>query len=187
MDEGIYWDPIADFVKFVVEANDTDFKNDIGQQLALDNAINYFILLNLIRADDNVGKNTFLAKYQQSDPFFFVPWDMDATWGLNWRGNPTPSTGILSNGLFDRLLATDADNFRNRLQSRWQSARMDVLNKDQLMVYFQNYASQLDRRNAFARERHKWNVESELATEINRIDQWLENRLAFLDSYFEAL
>lgn len=187
MDEGIFWEPMADFVKFVVESPDAQFKTNIGQQLNIKNAVDYFIFLNLIRADDNVGKNTFLAKYQQTDPFFFVPWDLDATWGLSWSGNHTSPNGILSNGLFDRLLATNTDNFKGRVKERWSNARQGIFTKEHLLNYFQDYNSLLNQRNAFSREQEKWAISNDLSLEMTRINQWIDNRLLFLDEYFEKL
>ena len=171
----------------MIESSDADFQNQIGQKLNVENAIDYYIFLNLLRADDNTGKNLYFAKYKLSDIFFMVPWDLDATWGQWWDGGTSSPTGVLSNGLFNRLLETNASNFKTQLKQRWSSARNDVLEKNNLMSYFEKYADEMQQNGSFQREKTKWNIQNTLSDEINYTDDWLEERLAFLDDYFENL
>lgn len=186
-EEGIFWEPLANFTRFVTESSDAEFKANIANELRMDNAVNYYIFMNLLRGDDNTGKNLFMAKYKASEPFFIVPWDLDATWGLFWDQSRTSPDIILSNHLFDRLIRTNADDFRTKLKERWQSARNGIFTKEKLLNYFQKYAQEMEESGAFERERERWAVSNTLAEELNYIDGWMEAQLLFLDEYYGSL
>ena len=185
--EGIFWEPLAGFTQFVVESSDDDFTNQISDKLHLDNAVDYFIFLNLIRGDDNTGKNVFMTKYNQSDQFFMLPWDMDGTWGRYWDGSTTLPSIILSNNLFDRLIENYVDNFKTKLKERWTTGRNNIFTIDNIMSYFENYADAMEETKVFERDNIRWGFNNTLAEELNYTRGWVESRLNFLDNYFDTL
>ena len=186
-DDVIFWDPLANFIQFVVESSDADFKAQIGDQLDLENAANYFLFLNLMRADDNRGKNIYLAKYQLSEPFFIVPWDLDATWGLFWDRSKVGVNIILTNNLFDRLIATNAGGFKDTLKSKWNEARTSLFTKDNLLTYFEKYRQPLEESGAYQREHQRWEIPTTLPKEMEYLDNWIGERLRYLNDYFQEL
>lgn len=116
-----------------------------------------------------------------------LPWDLDATWGRYWNGTITPSYEFLSNGLFDRLIETDADDFKTKLKTRWSTSRNNILSKSNLMARFQNYADEMEASGIFQRDRSKWNLSNSLVVEMKHVSTWLDARLIFLDDFFENL
>lgn len=124
-EEEIDWENLHDFVSFVAHASEQDFLDNYPSYLKTGNAVNYFIFMNLLRATDNRGKNTYIAKYSTDEPYFIVPWDLDGTFGVAWDGsNENKTDDILSNGFFDRLLNDCSPNgFVEQLQSRWAFLR----------------------------------------------------------------
>jgi len=186
-DDEIFWNSLAGFTQFAIESSDLEFQNQIPQQLNIDNAVDYYIFLNLLRADDNTGKNIYFSKYNQADKFFIVPWDLDATFGRFWDGSTTATGSILSNNLFDRLIATNTGNFKNKLKQRWSNARNNIFTRNVLMSYFENYATVFEANGTFERERIKWSVANTLTEELDFTSDWIDGRLQFLDDYFDAL
>ncbi len=186
-DDGIFWEPLADFTRFVTTSSDEAFTANIASELRIDNAVNYYIFMNLLRADDNRGKNIFMAKYKTDEPFFIVPWDLDATWGLFWDQTKVRPNIVLSNHLFDRLISTNAGDFRTRLKDRWQTARNGIFTKERLLKYFQNYATQMEESGAFERERERWGIATTLAEEMEFIEAWIDEQLIFMDDYYGNL
>ena len=101
----LVWSPLVDLISLVAYSDDNDFISSIEQMIDIDNAIQYFIFVNLIQALDNNGKNLYLLRYKLGYPLNFAPWDLDITFGNNsteWFGNPDVQT-IISNNLFNRL------------------------------------------------------------------------------------
>ena len=80
------WSSLYQFTNFVINSSELEFENDIWSRFEKDNFINYFLFLNLIRATDNTGKNIYLAKYKQGEPYFYIPWDLDGCFGTIWNG-----------------------------------------------------------------------------------------------------
>ena len=82
----IDWTELHKTVSFVVGTDEEMFLESVSSVFDIDNLVNYFIFLNLTRAEDNTGKNIFLAKYDVNEPYFYVPWDLDGIFGMRWDG-----------------------------------------------------------------------------------------------------
>lgn len=181
------WSNLHNFTDFVINSDQQDFESNIAKKLDLDNAVDYFLFLNVVFAPDNTGKNIYTAKHSQSDPYYFIPWDIDGSFGNDWQGERIDIiTGIQTNGLFDRLLSTSA--FRAKVKSRWQSLRNSTFNEDYLKTKFRNNYDYLLDNNLFYRE----SLVAELSfnysdTEIDFIESWIERRLDYLDNYVSSL
>src|SRR5690606_8152803 len=135
----IDWSNLYNLIDFVKNSNNNEFYAQYQNKFQLDNMVDYFIFLNLLRATDNTGKNIYIAKYDTEEPYFYVPWDLDGTFGIIWSGNHENITNdILRNKLYDRLLQDCSVNgFREKLRDRWNSAKQSIFNHDFLMNKFQ--------------------------------------------------
>lgn len=183
------WVNLQNLTRFVVTSPDSTFRNELPTRLREDNLIDYFLFLNLTRAEDNTGKNTFFARYDETSPYFMAPWDLDGTWGYWWNGDRRPVTDdILSNGLFDRLLKTTG-NFRIKAAQRWFSLRENALSSDSLNANILRQHAFLRQNGVYERERKVWagDLLSYDSTEVDYALNWLRARTNFLDSYFRQL
>jgi hypothetical protein len=181
------WGNLYEFCDFVLNSSDSVFYTDISKHFDLDNAVDYFIFLNLINAGDNTGKNLFIAQYDAGEPFFYVPWDLDGTTGITWSGSwITWQLGLLSNGLYDRLLHDCQPNgFKDLLRKRWRTLRTTFLNKDYYMAYINANYNYLLRNGVYQREAIAWPDYCLNPIDINRTHNWLANRIRELDYRFE--
>ncbi len=128
--------PLQDFLDFTSQASPDAFARDIARRLDLDNAIDFFLLLNFSGNLDGRTTNFFLAQNPSPGaPFFFVPWDYDNT----FFAYPTPE---LSNPLFDRL-RRDCPGFEDRLRLRWNELRQGPLSDSSLDARIDAMASRL--------------------------------------------
>ncbi|MEM7187003.1 MAG: CotH kinase family protein, partial [Bacteroidota bacterium] len=129
-----HWEELYKFVDLVVNGNEKSFAATVNKELDLDNAIDYFIFINLLRATDNMGKNYFLARRDVESPFYLIPWDLDGVLGTIQDGKRISTTNdILTNGLFDRLFAENPWNYRERLKERWKALRAHELELDKML------------------------------------------------------
>lgn len=187
-EEQILWAPLYDFVKFIVDSDDDEFKNNINKYLDIDNAVDYYIFLNLIKGIDNRGKNTFLARYDKNAVFFCIPWDMDGTWGRNWDSSITDYSGVLTNNLLSRLLSTNSNNFKSELKERWELLKENELKFENIIPRFENYKDNFIKSGALDRENKKWeNADIDLESEFILIKSWLRERIDYLDDYIDNL
>lgn len=119
-----YPGPINDLVAFTSLTQAPDFAREIEQWLDLENAIDFFLILNFAENVDGRTTNFFLSRDGESDPrFFFIPWDYDHT----FEGRHV----WLSNHLFDRLFA-EYPAFENRVAARWHALRRTSMTEEAL-------------------------------------------------------
>jgi len=179
------WSILYDFVNFVINSSETDFENNISTNFNLENAIDYFIFLNFLRATDNTGKNIYLAKYKASEPYFYVPWDLDGTYGIIWNGNQVNIyNDILTNGLYDRLLNSNNNIFNQLASDRWFDLRSNLLEYNNIVSNLTTVYNFLLSNGNYEREVLKWGSNSLDLSNLSYTTDWINNRLIFLDIYF---
>lgn len=182
----VSWEALADLRKLIVDGEDSEFEEQIGTLIDLDNALNYYLFINLIRAYDNSGKNTFLVRYSDQSRFFFIPWDMDGTWGRWWDGKEASPGGIIENHLFKRLKDTNAGDFNAKVASRWEAYRSTIFSRENLYLPLQEYHHSLISSGALERENKRWDdISLDHQEEYSYVVNWLDERLKVLDSKFD--
>lgn len=182
--ETTQWVKISEFVQFVVSADSATYYQGIGNRFDLQNAADFFLYVNHLRACDNMGKNLYIAKYQQSAPYFFLPWDLDATLATDWAGNfEFKFNDLLSNGFYKRLLTDKRPNgFLHVLKNRHQTLKQGILSADSLRSEFSKRVNYLQSNGVYSREKR---VHPESVADTSRLaemDSWILNRNLFLDS-----
>jgi len=178
-----HWEHIYQFVALVAGDDDEKFTASIEQNLDIDNAIDYFLFVNLVRATDNLGKNYYLARHSNNAPYLFIPWDLDGTMGYIQDAKRIETTGdMLSNGLFDRLLTANPANYRSRLKKRWEELRAGVYSDDALFNRLDETYSFLKEQQIYERDQLRWPRASTTETELRYLQNWMEKRIRFLDA-----
>jgi len=185
--EIIDWTNAEEIVNFVANSTDEEFIEQVAGRFDLENIMDYFILLNIARLLDNRGKNVYLCRYDAGEPYFLAPWDLDGSWGLLWNGNnDTTTKGILTNNLFDRLILTDVDNYRQKISDKWNSYRLSLVS-DSALENTINTAHQFLKENGiYEKESEVWDYEYSEA-DLDYMFNWLGKRLDFLDEYFDNI
>ncbi|MGF7217089.1 putative repeat protein (TIGR01451 family) [Spirosoma lacussanchae] len=183
-DDVLFWSNLRGLIEFGANASDSDFRNQINSRFKLSNIIDYFLFLNLTRATDNTGKNIYIARYKENEPYFLIAWDLDGTWGYIWTGErQNIATDILSNGLFNRLLSLNPDKYRGRMKKRWFDLRASTFSARNLKGLQNEVANTLRHDGAYLREATRWPVGS-IDEDLAYMSGWLNRRLTFLDNYF---
>jgi spore coat protein CotH len=184
------WKGLHDFVHFVMNSSDMDFYSQYPTYFDVDNAVDYFIFLNVASAEDNYGNNLFVAKYDEKEPYFYVPWDVDASFGNNWEGKKREATDdIFSNGFFDRLLKDHPDNnFNGKLKTKWEKLRKDWLTAEGLMGLFRENYEYLLQNGVYEREESAWQPDDNYYFDSQYMEYmqgWITARLRFLDQEYD--
>ena len=185
------WDPLKNVIELIYYSDDKKFNNEILKYIDIDNCVNYFILLELLYAQDNCWKNGIFTYYNNNGKLIRTPWDLDLTWGNTWLGESSIEKKLLINSneeylqvyLEKRLWNNNVDNFREKVSIRWNELRQETLSESSLKnradtLY--EYISQ-DIRN---RDKSKW-PDSPNSFENSYIDNYIEKRLKYIDSVME--
>ncbi|MBS1568490.1 MAG: CotH kinase family protein [Bacteroidetes bacterium] len=186
--EATDWANLHEFVQFVLETPEAAFLDGYPSRFVLDNAVDYFILLNLLRASDNTGKNIYIARYDSGTPYFYVPWDLDGTFGMAWDGTVANITDdLLMNGFYERLIHDcRPGGFTDRLQQRWNELRIGIITPGNIIGMFMQEQSLLTNNGAYARESMAWPLFEFAPAQMTYLSNWLEARLVYLDNRFNA-
>lgn len=183
-----HWDTLAALVNLVVKAEEMDFAQKIEQEISIDNAIDYYLLVNLLRATDNLGKNYYLARYSDGEPYFFVPWDLDGVMGIIQAGKRIATTDdMLGNGLFNRLLEVNPAGFKDKTKQRWNTLRQSEFSDSQLFGKMEKIYDRFSTEKIYEREQMIWPSETTKPEHYDYLRAWLKDRLIFLDKHFEGL
>lgn len=185
-DEEIDWINLYNLIDFVLNASDEEFNSNYSTYFDVDNLVDYFIFLNLTRATDNTGKNTYLAKYNTDQPYFYVPWDLDGVFGNIFDGSPDNTTNdILMNNLFERVWKDCSGNgFKQKVKERWNTTRENLFSYESLMSIFEANYSILNQNLVYERENIAWNQYELETDQMTYLATWLGNRLSYLDVVF---
>ncbi len=147
----------------------------------------YFIFLNMIFAADNVGKNIITGRYDSGEPYFYSAWDMDGSFGNDWRGDRVDLTeNVLSTGLHFKLLKNEA--FKAEVKARWISLRTNTLQTAELQKRFTDLYTKLNENGVYEREAFDAELPRKYSeAEIELITSWIQRRADYLDTYFSNL
>ena len=187
-DTAINWNHLYSFTNFVMNASDNVFFSQYAAQFDKDNAIDYYLFINSLMAMDNMGRNIFLARYKKSSTYMYLPWDLDAIWGLDTDGSKTYNTvGLKSNGFFDRLTHDCNDyGFVASAKTRYNALRNDILTTDHIMKMVQEQYDELVASGAYEREHEAWPEFTVDESQLDYMRYWLDDRFAYLDREINA-
>ena len=187
-DTVIDWSPLYNFTNFVMNSTDYAFYSQYGTMFDVANAIDYYLFVNVLMAMDNMGRNLFIARYKKSGTFFYLPWDLDAIWGIDTDGDQTHNAeGLMGNGLFDRLLDDCSDNsFSVLAQSRYNTLRTTVLTREHIMDLVRAQYDELVALGAYEREHEAWPDFTVDESQLDYMSDWLDARFAYLDEEINA-
>ena len=179
----IDWSSLYNFTNFVMNSTDYAFYSQYGTMFDVANAIDYYLFINVLKAMDNMGRNLFVARYKKSGAFFYLPWDLDAIWGLDSNGNQThDATGLMENGFYARLLQDCSDNgFSALAQARYNALRETVLTREHIMELVRNQYEELMTMGVYEREHEAWPEFSVDERQLDYLSNWLDDRFAYLD------
>ena len=177
------WSSLYNFTNFVMNASDIAFYSQYSAMFDVDNAVDYFIFINVLKAMDNMGRNLFVARYKKTSTFFYAPWDLDAIWGLDTDGSQTnDATGFMTNGFYDRLLNDcSANGFVAMAQARYNALRETVLTREHIMELVRAQYEALLEDGAYDREHEAWPEFTVDESHLGYMSDWLDARFEYLD------
>ena len=187
-DSVINWNHLYSFTNFVINASNNVFNAQYSAQFDKDNAIDYYLFINALMAMDNMGRNLFVARYKKSSAYLYLPWDLDAIWGLNTDGSQTNNTGgLMSNGFYDRLIQDCNDNgFVAVARTRYNALRSNILTTQHIMEMVQNQYNELLENGVYDREHEAWPDFTVDESQLDYMSNWLDNRFSYLDGEINA-
>ena len=184
-DHETMWEPLETLRYLVVHSDDEEFSRKIGEMADIGMLADYYLYINLLMALDNIGKNTFLARFNSSSPFFILPWDVEASLGKLWDGKDAVEHIMATNNLFNRLKETNAGDFNELVEEKWEAFREGEFSTRELQELATAYGRLLDANGSIQRENERWDLDIDITAEAGYIVDWLEARMEYLTHQFD--
>ena len=197
-DEAIDYGPLYDAIHFAVNSNSQQFNARAEEFFDVPVLINYIVLLQVFKAQDNECTNTywFCPDQTVNKRLSLAVWDLDATCGMPQEPNKLKPEVLradvplsLHHGAYAGLLKNSSP-YRERVWQRYKELRNSVLNSDSIVERYWAYYKLFKDCGAVKREQQRWNHDSDIfgaelnmESEIIAIDKWLRMRLEFLDQH----
>lgn len=176
-------------IGFVINNDGEAFRNGIGAYLDIQSGIDYYILVYVICALDNLGTNTLVGTYDLIK-WYFGPYDLDSTFGNWYNGNSFVSPEYRCpedyqepfNLLFERIEA----NFRDELRARAEELLGSVLSYHNIVLHFERFmdAIGLDLYNEDATIYPLPNAKNKT---IQQLRNFMRDRLTYVTGEFNAM
>lgn len=204
----IDWGPLYNCVSFTAMQAGTNFYNGFNTYWDLDQVKDYYLLLELLLATDNHGKNMFLINYDQqaatdAQRMAIGVWDLDGIFGIRWDGSTKytqPDQDFekflwaYEHGthlLFYRLKMSKNFSWANVLAARYAKLRHGDFDPENLKRRFTDYLALISESGADAREAKRWGrtafkyaYHDDIEGAVRYACDWIDRRVAYLDKQY---
>lgn len=189
------WQPFGELCKLLDSTGSKEFRETVPEMIDLDSLLDYEIFVQTICGTDNLIQNTFYVARQQEDGsyrFSFLPWDLDQSFGVNWRGDEPYLVYENYEALTYRDLPfwvsgtigqRNIDGYMDRLKARYDELRDTILSDKDIIKRVNNAQTTLTESGAWARNQQRWPDGAYAA--VSRIRAFVVDRMAFLDDKYQ--
>lgn len=170
----------------------------------LDNAIDFYLFLNLVQGEDNTGliKNYYilLQKENGAAKGLYAPWDLDLTWGNHYIGvlseNFTYPYGIredfnciVESGILYQLMINGDAAVWERVFEKYHAFRENEWSDEAINALIDKYEADIFESGAYLRDMERWpeGTYGNASDELSVFRAYVMNRLREADLYYERL
>ncbi len=170
------FNPMADIIDFVAKTSPEEFSKRFGEVFDMTSVVDAFIFLNMIVADDNIGRNTFwiIRNIKTAPKVIHGVWDLDGSLGRNWDRHKEPAKqdqssykkgwviGHGNNGsgtrfyFHERIIDENPANIHQMIYDRWQEIKNGALSPSNFNKIVDSYAEIQKASGAMNREVARW-------------------------------
>lgn len=180
------FDSLRPYLDLIKEPSNEKFSEMALEYLDIDSVIRYMLFVHACGLTDNDVNNINIWAHYGRDGlrYYFNPWDLDVSWGLDDEENADAMYGI---ELFDRLVGLDCGGIvRDRVKAIWQEYREKAFNQEYLDKLMDRYEQELNASCAYYRDAIKWNRSTQ-ELDMYNIYSYALARFEMMDRRIDAL
>ena len=170
-------------VEFVRDANDTDFRERLGQFLDLNACLNYYCFAYLSAATDNLAKNMLMVTFDRQ-VWFPSLYDLDSLWGVIWDGKSAISYDRKCPDEYDcpnsRLWEKLVRCFPDELAARYEELRTSALNTATILAAFEEYTERIPQR-LYGEDVKAWPDIEMMVRDLDQLREYIPRRAQYVD------
>ena len=170
----------------------------------LDNAIDFYLFINLVQGVDNVDvlKNFFILLQNDKEyaKAYYAPWDLDLTWGNTYIAAPSANNTqtyafsedfncIVESGYISQLLMNSDPVVWQTLFKKYRSLRNGGWSEDNINRLLDRYKSDIFDSGAYLRDMARWpeGTYADAEDRLSTFRTYVMNRLKETDLYYDHL
>lgn len=190
------WRPLVNMIELQNVKEDQKYVEGISQVVDINSAINTWLFLQIVSGVDNQKKNMYyVAKNtEEGMRLFFVPWDLDLTWGNIYKEDsslysgfePATRTKEIDWETGQRIIDTNANDSITKVNKKWKKLRRTLLSDKVLMDQIKELEHTVVNSGAMERETNRW-PEGGHTLDYSEIEQYAIDKMDYLDTYFKEL
>lgn len=195
-DEGVVdWKPIADAIRWMSFSDETEVNAHLADKFDLDVWEDYFLFVEFLMAEDNIGKNQYLYYYDitaEDARMGVAPWDMDHSWGRDYKGD-TLCAEVETETWFNRvsyLMQYVYTRLDKTYKQRYDEMRESYFTPEKLKQRFADYFALFRESGAAEREKARWSGTDGITLDFDAEEQyiydWIDRRFAFMDQKYST-
>ena len=146
------WENLRNFSLYIKDTPTLDLQRDLWTQLHKGNFIDYYLYINMVYAEDNLGKNLFMGRYKRGEPYFYGVWDLDGTLGFKYNSDRNPrGRDLIENGIANRVLNNNT-TLKDEIALRWFRLRQNLLSDQNILDRIQRHYDHLKSNGVYTLE-----------------------------------
>lgn len=189
------WEPLMNFIRIHNIEDNEEYAKEIGSAIDINSVSNTWLFFQIISGLDNRAKNVYyVAKMTDSGiRLFFVPWDLDLTWGNVSKGEDSPPLytsfepeilqEVANWETGQRVMDLNVDQAAYKVSEKWKALRSTILTNETLTKKIEELENTVINSGAMERETKRW-PEGAHTTDYSNIKQYAMDKMEYLDSYF---
>ncbi|MBE5799710.1 MAG: hypothetical protein E7321_07145 [Clostridiales bacterium] len=180
------FDSLRPYLDLIKEPNNEKFSEMVLKYLDIDSVIRYMLYVHACGLTDNDVNNINIWAHYGRDglKYYFNPWDLDVSWGLDDEENAEAMYAI---ELFDRMVGLDCGGIvRSRVKAIWQEFREKAFNQAYLDKLVAQYERELNESCAYYRDTVKWE-KSTSSLDMYNIYSYALARMDMMDRRIEQI
>ena len=183
------------FISFVMNSSDDEFKTNLGNYVYIDSLIDYYIFQYVICGLDSMGKNQLFATYDGTK-WIATSYDMDSTFGMYWNGQKFVSAEYRMQEDYESMAEGRAGNllymrleelFTNEIKARYAELKSSVLSYANIVDKFERFMDIIG-KDLYAEDLTIYTgIPSGSTNNIQQIRNYTRDRLTYVDVQIKAL
>ncbi len=191
------WEPLSEMIHWLSYAHNEDINDSLVYKIDIPVWQDYFLLMEFICAEDNICKNQYVYFYDTSKEnkmLGVAPWDMDHSWGRDYKGDITEKTSCTfpCTPIYNRvcqILTSEHVCLETSFEARYAQLRDTFFSADRLKERFNQYFKLFRDSGADERETARWSgvdgIDLNFAGEQAYIENWIDGRLKYMDKKYK--
>lgn len=192
------WQPLINFIKAHNIEDKEEYAKAIQETIDINSVSNMWLFLQITSSTDSTAKNIYYVSKMTSSGsrLYFVPWDLDLTWGNVSKGQDEPPlftafepeimTEVVNWETGQRVIDNNVDNCVASVIEKWRTLRGTILTNESLTNRIEELEHTVINSGAMAREEERW-PEGAHTYDYSDIKNYAIDKMNYLDSYFATL